>query len=173
MGIQNNERRLRLNEAAQVMSMLLSRWQDAFLRSVVIILAITATFKFLSICGEDGILRVREPLFQFVTVREFLLIGAFVELAAIAGILLLRARSGRLLIVAWLCTIFLIYRFGRAIAGISDPCPCLGTVGAWAGIGSRMLNKITGVLLVYLFGGSLVGLIASRNPRSLHPAASE
>ena len=100
---------------------------ETFLLSVCVILAVTAGAKLVSAWGGAPILDRPDSLVAFLSLREMMLMAAFLELAFAGWILVGKPFMARKLKgVIWLGLVLVLYRTGAAVAGDESSCPCLG-----------------------------------------------
>ena len=130
------------------------RWIGRFLLSSVVILAVTALGKLLSILGEEAILSRPNPLFSFLTNRQVMLIAAILEVVVVYCAVFSDQLDRGLWGVGWLGTVFFAYRAGLWGVGYSAPCSCLGGFTEAIGLPQDMPNVIMEVVLGYLLVGS-------------------
>src|SRR5690242_5809339 len=100
-----------------------------FFLSACCVLLMTGIGKLVSTLGDEAILKVNEPLFR-VPMSMLLIVVGVVEVSIAAYVSLSRSERARLIVVAWISSCFLIYRAALAYYGMSNPCPCLGSISA-------------------------------------------
>jgi hypothetical protein len=125
-----------------------------FTASAVLILAITAVLKVLAASGKARILAQPDPLLVFFSTRQTMISAALLELAVVGLILWERDRLRQVALVAWIGTVFLVYRAGLWWVGHEGACPCLGNVTRSIGLSPTMEDLGVKVLLGYLVLGS-------------------
>jgi hypothetical protein len=134
----------------------------AFLYVSMLVLIITALLKLISIAGHASVLEQPDPLLPFLSNRQLLAIVAIMEIGVASFLAFSRSDSWRkTLAVAWLMTLFLVYRTGHWVLGVPGSCSCLGNAADWLGVPARTLDRITAGVLVLLLAGSY-SLIAHR-----------
>src|SRR6478609_1737632 len=101
------------------------RFYHLFVRSVAILLLLTAVAKLFSAFGSARILTARDPMFLLKYWQIMILVG-LLELAV--AIYLFRGRDSilKLFAILWLGSNFIFYRMANDLMGITV-CPCLGT----------------------------------------------
>ena len=100
-------------------------WARCFFVSAGVILVITAISKFISALGSALVLRSFDPIFA-LPFRVVFWIAGFLELTA-AFVCVSRMRlTLQATCLAWLSSIFVIYRLGLLWVGFRKPCNCLG-----------------------------------------------
>jgi hypothetical protein len=124
-----------------------------FINSAGVLLLITACAKLLSGGGEAAILKTPDPIFGIPFRQVFLVVGA-AEL--VIAMICLMGKSERIqtILVAWLSTCFLLYRFGLIWMGYHRPCACMGNLTDALGISSQVADNTMKMVLVYLLTGS-------------------
>jgi hypothetical protein len=128
-----------------------------FIRSVGILLFITAIAKFVSGAGSARVLQTTDPLLSISFQYVFWLVGA-VELI-VALICLFGKKLGlQAAFVAWLATSFLLYRIGLVWVGYHKSCSCLGNLTDSLHIPPQTADTAMKIILVYLLIGSFVTL---------------
>jgi len=135
-----------------------------FPRSAGILLTLTALAKLASAFGTAAILHRYDPILRLPYQWVFCLAAAM-ELA-VAGICFsrknLQVKAGA---VAWLATLFLLYRLGLRWANYPALCKCLGNLTDALHISPEVAGGIAKVILAYLLVGSyaiLFGLWRSK-----------
>ena len=134
-----------------------------FLRSVAVILLLTAAAKAVSVFGTQSILEKADPIFWVLKNRELLTVVATLE-AVVAVLLLSKAslsiKRGSLI---WLCINFLLYRMGLWITDAPVACKCLGDLADRIGLSDSQASWIMLGTLGYMLGGSLFFFWRSRS----------
>ena len=148
------------------------RKERIFVGSALVILACTGLAKLLSSLGTVPILELRDPVFRLPN-RWFLCLAGAFELCAAAYLLLGRNQRLKLLLVAWLSTIFCLYRLEIWLTQPGKPCPCLGTVTEYLHLKADQAEPILVVLLIYLLAGSFWFSFLGRKPAELAGSAVE
>jgi len=142
-----------------------------FPRSAGILLTITALAKLVSAFGTAEILHRYDPVLRLSYQWVFCL-AATAELV-VAGICFsrknLQIKTGA---VAWLATLFLLYRLGLRWANYPAPCKCLGNLTDALHISPELADGIAKVILAYLLVGSYAILFGIwRSKLTASPAA--
>lgn len=140
-----------------------ARW---FIYSAVGILLVSAFAKIVSASGDSHALDSSDPIFP-VSYRQLLLSVGFLELAVCAVCLFSGRMKLALSLIAWLASNFLLYHVGLWLMGWSGPCNCLGNLTGAIHLSSKTVETITRFLSIYLFAGSVVGILGSQ--KSLSP----
>jgi hypothetical protein len=138
-------------------------WKCAryFVFSAGIIFLITAIAKTISAFGKAGILYDPDP-FLNISFRHLMLLAALLELL-VSGMCLNSNKTYLCLkLVAWLSTLFAVYRIGLWYSGWHRPCICMGTVVDALPIPPQVADSIMKLLLAYLLLGSCVMLLLLR-----------
>ena len=99
--------------------------------STAIVLLATALVKAVRAFQGVAYLSKTDDVFNFLDVRELLIIAAVFEI--VVGLFLLLSKDARARSVVLLATanLFIGYRIVRLIVGASGTCLCLGYVGQW------------------------------------------
>jgi hypothetical protein len=121
------------------------------------ILALTGFAKIVSASGSSGILNTLDPLFG-IPFRQLILLVGLLELSiavicAVAGL-----QRVFLYGLAWLSTIFFIYRFELWELGWQRPCVCLGNFTDALHISPQTADTAMKIILAYLLIGSYTAL---------------
>ncbi|MCI0539972.1 MAG: hypothetical protein L0Z50_32605 [Verrucomicrobiales bacterium] len=137
-----------------------------FRLSAVTILIAAAAAKLYSVAGHAPILDTEDPLFGFSNRRLLTLLGLLEIL--VAGVLLSNLnRHWKYLLLAWLSTGFVVYRFALGVLAIGKPCPCLGTLTETMHLKPETVSYILTLAVVYLLVSSIWLLAKSRRTSSL------
>ncbi|HKW30921.1 MAG TPA: hypothetical protein VJT54_16430 [Verrucomicrobiae bacterium] len=135
-----------------------ARFIRFFIFSAAVLLFATSIAKLISVFGKSHILETHDPLFE-VSYRNLLLIAGAFEFATSLVCFLVKSNIMRVGLVAWLATVFLMYRIGMPFVGYQQPCPCLGSLTGEIHISSQTANTVAKVILSYLLVGSYVALL--------------
>ena len=132
-----------------------------FITTAGLLLTLTAFAKLISAQQTAGYLNLRDPLFEFMTNRQMLSSAAALELVIVMLLLWVKNQQKRLALVAWISSMFLLYRVSIHLVKTPGfiPCPCLGNAAAWMHIDPVHLDWITQSVLAYLLVGSYGFLI--------------
>jgi hypothetical protein len=124
-----------------------------FVISAGLILGLTGLAKVWSAFGDVKLLTVPDPI-TGLSFRTMLLLAAVAELPIAAVCLFAKANRLATVLVAWLASIFLVYRLGLWWIGWKKPCGCLGNLTDTLGISPHTADVIIKGLLAYLLIGS-------------------
>jgi hypothetical protein len=124
-----------------------------FLRSAGMLLIITATAKLISSFGSAGILETGDPVLKIPFRILFWAVGG---LEIVVGLICLLGSKWRLQtgLVAWLATMFLVYRLGLLWIGYQRLCPCLGNLTDALHLPVHYAEMAMKIILGYLLIGS-------------------
>jgi len=131
------------------------RCQKYFNYSAIIVLALTALCKLVSISGESRILGVPDPIFSFLTMRQLLLLTSVIELLAAFYLWKGANPMTKSFVVLWLGAVFFSYRVGLWLMHYKG-CACLGTVAQWLPVSPAAVDVLMKVVLAYLTIGSAI-----------------
>ena len=134
-----------------------------FLKSVIVILAITAGLKVYALLGGQMKRAAPDPVLPAVPVWVVTLTAIVAESAVLLVLLWRRPAPGqKLMAVAWLGTCFAAYRALWTLAVPADySCPCLGYFLDSLGVPARVTRSLSLALLGYLLAGAGAGLMAT------------
>jgi hypothetical protein len=135
-----------------------------YLGSVAFLLGLTALAKFYSATGSAKILDLREALLP-LTNRQALLLLGLLELVISLGLLFGRNDTMKLISIAWLSSNFVLYRVASFLLVVGRPCPCLGSITEKLPFNPSVIDQILLYLVIYMFMGSLLFLMALRRQR--------
>lgn len=126
-----------------------------FLRLCAIIFLVSCLGKLLAVIeGLPHLLEMDEVL----PVPKRVLLTAAVVVEAMAAIVLLRgmlSERSRLLLVAWVASIFVAYRFIRLLTGAVLPCDCIGAFTRYMPFSARFTSAGFSVIAVGMLLGSI------------------
>ena len=147
-----------------------------FLRTMAVVLFITAFAKLLSLFGTAKILDSKHPLL-LVKYRHVLGWTALLELAVALRIWPVRRPVEGCLLVFALGSWFALYHLFVMFAVDYYVCPCLGTATQWLPISARTLDyAIKGIVAIMIAGSSLCLLSTSccgpNEQRAMHASES-
>ncbi len=135
-----------------------STFVDKFLFSAGLIFAITGIAKIFSSFGSAKVLLELDPIVG-VQFRYLMFAVGVVEIgASVFCITSHRTRTAALL-VAWLSSLFLVYRLGVWWLGWQAPCHCLGTLTDSIHLAPATADNLMKIVLAYLLVGSVVCLV--------------
>jgi len=133
---------------------MIKRIHDGYIYLTAVILFVTALVKLSSTTGNAPILDWLDPLLPFSN-RQVFIMGSALELGLSAFLFLGKERGAKTACIAWLASIYLIYRLGLWWAGAPNLCHCLGNLNARFPISPPALERIVWALLGWLVVGSL------------------
>lgn len=130
-----------------------------FLYFAGVVLAVTASAKFISAAGSSRILDRPGPILQ-IPFRAVFMLSGFIE----CGIAVMCITPNRKTVVqaasvAWLATTFVFYRFGLFWVHYHRPCPCLGNLTDAIHIPPQTADTAMKLILAYLLIGSYGSMI--------------
>jgi len=142
-----------------------------FRRSAAGLLLITGAAKIISAGGHARILEATDPVLSLTFREVFWMVGGLEVLVA------LYCWWGRrpvvaVGLVAWLASMFVIYRFGLVLVDYHRPCSCLGNLTDALPISPQSAATLLKIILGYLLLGgytSLFLLWQGRRKGSLRP----
>ncbi len=141
----------KLHMAEKIESRGCSAIESIFVWSACSVFMLTAFAKLVSAFQHQGYLDLPDVLFGFLSTRQVFLLGTLVELSAVFAIIWSSTTAARLAILAWVGTVFLVYRTGVAwVQTPRMPCPCLGNVGTWLHLNPQVVGLTAKILLAYL-----------------------
>jgi hypothetical protein len=126
---------------------------NKFIWLAVVVLALTAVAKYISVSGHTRILGQADPLFG-IAYRQLLLGVAILETSVVLILVFNRNNFFRLALIAWLATNFLLYRIGIWWLNPPQPCGCLGTITDALGIAPKTADRLMLWVLTILLVGS-------------------
>ena len=129
-----------------------------FIDTATLILVVAGIAKLYSATGTAEILDHLDPIFLVLN-RVVLTLVGMIELAVVGALFIGRNTSTKLLMVAWLSTNFVIYRFGLWFLQIKKPCSCLGTVTDLLPASPATIDHALKASVLYLFLGSVLLLL--------------
>jgi len=126
-----------------------------YLRSVVVILSITAFAKIWSAAGSAKILTLPDPVLDIQN-KVVLILAAGLEILVIAIAIQARSDFTKLIAVMALALDFVIYRIGLNHMAFGQPCPCLGTITDRLPFSHRTINGVLEATICYFIVGSML-----------------
>ena len=136
-----------------------------FFRLAATILILTAAAKIATLASGLKLLSLPDPLFTFVTRGQLLALASIAEIAI--AIAILRRPSdasfSKPALVAWLATVFGLYRFGLYVTGYRGVCPCLGNFGDLFHLNAATVDFLMKGIVVVLLVFSYTFLILDRS----------
>ena len=137
-----------------------------FILSAAAILLTTAAAKLISAAGEARVLNATDPLL-ILRMRHVMIIAGVTEFALGIFLLLRRTISLQLGLIAWIASVFVLYRLGLWMKGAPRPCGCLGTVIDSLPLDPKTVEYTMQGLAAYLLVGSLsLWFVLARSNRS-------
>ncbi|MCL4180012.1 MAG: hypothetical protein KJ072_19975 [Verrucomicrobia bacterium] len=144
--------------------------RDWFVRIAMGVLVITAILKLISVASEARGLGASDPLFDFLTTRQVLLLAAMFELGTVVAMVVNRNVLTRCGLLLWISAVFVAYRVGLAAVGFDGHCPCLGALNYGLPISPAVMDRLALGLLVFMVAGSLwCGWSALKDQREPEP----
>jgi len=131
-----------------------ARW---FFLSAAAILAVTGVAKLWTALASTKVLAVIDPIVG-IQFRHLMMATGAIELTIALVCLFSKRTELSTLLVAWLSTVFLVYRLGLWWLDWKTPCSCLGTLTDALHIHPHTADNIMKIVLAYLLIGSY-GLI--------------
>jgi hypothetical protein len=126
-------------------------------------LSATGSAKVLSFFEAAKSLSLSDPLFPILSQRELLSGVGLIEIAVAAFLLFARVDLvAKLAVIAWISSLFVLYRVGLSLIGYHGPCSCLGRFGQSLPISEASLKTALLLLLAYLWIGSVGNLVLLR-----------
>jgi len=122
------------------------------------VLLLTAIAKFVSAGGSAHLLKARDPSLGIQYDHLFLIAGTC-ELFVAIVCLFSKHTVIKSILIAWLATLFLIYRFSLSWVSWSKPCSCLGTLTGALHISPQAADTTMKIVLAYLLVGSYATLL--------------
>jgi hypothetical protein len=133
-----------------------------FIKSVAVIILITATLKILTLIDGERKLDVADPLFFFFSNRELITLSIVVELVVVCFLFARLDHIKKLFIIFWLSGIFFLYHLGLWVSDYKYTCYCAGTPFSWLVVIPFDGKEIIRFLLGYMLIGS--GFFLLRRP---------
>jgi len=121
-------------------------------------LLLTAVAKIVSSGGNAGALNVNDRVFGLPN-SYLLLLAGLVEGAAAIFCFIGKSRRMQVAILAWLASVFLLYRLNLWAQGYRGLCPCLGNMTSAIHLPSRAADWWLRVVLGYILIGSYSALL--------------
>jgi hypothetical protein len=128
-----------------------------FVYSTGVLLLFTAAAKLVSGFGDARVLQLPDPVFGIQFRYLFWAVGG-IEWAVVMVCLFGKQLKLKVFLIAWLATMFVIYRLGLNWVGYFRPCHCLGTLTDSLGISPQAADKAMKIVVAYLFIGSYATL---------------
>jgi hypothetical protein len=138
---------------------------NLFFASSALLLLLTGLAKLYSVFGRAKMLQVIDPLLM-VRYQHLLLLVGLLEIILV-GVLCSRYPTRvKLLGLFWLSANFMLYRITNWLFGIPmASCPCQGSLTDQLHLDRVVVNQILMGMVLYLFAGSLLGLLWERRQR--------
>lgn len=129
-----------------------------FLLSAGLLLLLTAAAKLISACGSALVLQLPDPILG-IRIRFVLCIVGTAELGLALVCIFGKRTDVGTGCVAWLATMFGVYRLGLLWIGYNKPCPCFGNVTDALHLSPEVVDVAMKIVLGYLLIGSYTALI--------------
>jgi hypothetical protein len=128
-----------------------------FIYSAAAFLLAAAVAKLVSTSGNARILETLDPVLGITFRHVFWIVGTLEIVVAIVSFFgeYIGIKAG---LVAWLATIFAVYRFGLWWVGYHKPCSCLGNLTDALHIQPQTADTAMKIILAYLLIGSYATL---------------
>jgi hypothetical protein len=126
-----------------------------YLKSVVLLLLLTAGGKLVMVFGDVPVLDKASPLIGFISNRTLLLVAGVLEIAV--AILMLSGYGGTrmaLLAVGALSALFLTFRLMLWATEFQGYCGCLGSLSVVLHLTPDEANRVATGILIYFLAGS-------------------
>lgn len=137
-----------------------STFADWFLWSTAAILALTGLGKISSAFGSAHVLAMADPIVG-IPFRVLLPLAGSLELIIAALCVWKRfPQRSRLLLVAWVSTMFVVYRIGLWAMDWQHPCGCMGGFADVLRLSDQAVDRVMRTTLGYMLLGS-VGFLAA------------
>jgi hypothetical protein len=150
----------------------MTKWEQFFLRSVIVILIFTCVAKITSSSSRSPIFFIENDVLP-VTNRNLVQYAAVMEGIVVLILVFARQEIIKHFANIWLCLIFIGYRIGAVIVGSQSLCPCMGSLNEKLRISDATAESIIIGLLSYMFLGSVIFLFLKRVSRlSKHQGTS-
>ncbi len=134
-----------------------TKWLTRFVKSAGALLVLTALAKFVSAFGDEKVLMVQDPILKIPFRHVFLFVGLLESIVAL--ICFFGQRIGfQIKAVAWLATLFVLYRIGLVMVDYHGPCSCLGNLTDMIHLPFKQSVILITSILIYLVVGSYVSL---------------
>jgi hypothetical protein len=124
-----------------------------YILSVGAILGVAAIAKIVSVFGTARVLLIQDPLIG-ISFRKLIILAGVVELVIASLCLSTNRLKLNSLMVAWLSTSFVVYRFGLWWINWQRPCHCLGNLTDALHIPPQTADTVMKFILAYLLIGS-------------------
>lgn len=126
---------------------------NACLFVAALLLIFTGGMKLVSgIQTTEGTFFRMDPVITVLSRRELVMISGSFEIAIAAFIVFSERLSSlsKTVVIAWLATLFVMYRVGLRWEGEHLPCNCLGNIGALLRLSVNQTEALSGLILLYL-----------------------
>jgi hypothetical protein len=127
---------------------------------------VLGALKLLAVSGETTLMTKQSPVFNFISYRQTLLLGALLEIGAGFYGLLSVSQLQALAAISWVTSLLVFYRLASVWIGVGVPCSCLGPAAAWFGWTPPFERIVTASLLVVIALTCLIGWILTFYRRS-------
>ena len=135
----------------------MNKFCSFYIRTVAILLGITAIAKLISLTGTQGILDVADSLISMKN-RHLLLVMAILESLTVLFLILSKNNKQKLVTINFLSIGFLTYHCGIYLLGAPTFCPCLGHITDQLHISQNVADAFIRFIIVYMFLGSALFL---------------
>jgi hypothetical protein len=134
---------------------------NQYLKSVAYIIIIFIVTKIISVSTEANSLKYADPLLNFISTRQLLVIVCVIE--TIVYIIIINSNVNnfvKILSILWLSIIFIIYRAGLLLINQKN-CNCLGIMNELFNISPNITNWLSIIVALYMLIGSLYFIIVN------------
>lgn len=142
-----------------------------FIISAGVVLSITGIAKIWSGLGQARILVIPDPL-TGIELGHLLSLAGMIEVAIALVCFFNKRQLLSVMLVAWLATIFVVYRFGLLWVGWQRPCSCLGNLTDALQISPQKADTAMKIILTYLLIGSYGTLLWLWRQKKRNPTAA-
>jgi len=136
-----------------------------------VLLLLTALSKIIAGFGTASALNDPDIVFPQLKNRTLLFTAAGLELAVFLACMTNKSAQFQASLIAWVGSIFALYRIGLWIKGAKVTCGCLGVIARWLHISRPVADSISTLMLLYLLAVGFGFLLFNWISRDLGQAA--
>lgn len=125
-----------------------SRCEERFLVSCAITLLVSSFIKLIGLAGGAGVNLLKDPLLG-IELRWLMPLECALEVSCAVCIVTPIAMRFRLLAIAWLGTMFLVYHLFLSLLQPNAPCPCLGSLLWRLGVSPQITDYASRLISCY------------------------